>query len=673
MPDVIQNHLAGESSPYLLQHARNPVDWYPWGASALEKAHQENKLLLISIGYAACHWCHVMERESFSDPEVAGIMNRHFVSIKVDREERPDIDQLYMNAAYVTAGRGGWPLNVIAMPDQQPVFAGTYFPRDRFLELLRYFTGLFQRSPDMLRDASGEVMTELKRLMTAPGFESDLGEGTSLLEEMVSVMEDQFDREEGGTRGSPKFPMPSSLTFLMEYSFVSGRVDIRDHVLTTLNKMASGGIYDQLGGGFSRYSTDARWRVPHFEKMLYDNAQLLSLYSDAYRMTGEPWILRIVGQTADFVHRELTSPKGLFWSSLDADSEGEEGTFYTWKSEEFDRIMAAGATWAKGFFSVTEEGNWEEGKNILYHRGFPLSRSDEDLLEKARRLLFEYRVHRVCPATDTKILTSWNALMITGYLDAYRGTGNRQYLQRAVTAALFFSAHLAGAQGSLHRSYTNGIAAIPGFLDDHTALLTAFLSLYEVTFEPGWLVTAEQLARLIQRHFSDTGSGLFRYAPDNGTVITQNLVETSDDVIPASNSMLAMALERLGRLTGTGEYRNLSLSMLRKMIPRIRQNPAYHANWCRVMMKFLYPGQEIFIVGPGFDPLHRELLRQYLPGTILSGGISDDFPEPLHHKNAAGRTLIYVCRGNMCQPPVETVLEALELWRHADESREKLS
>ena len=435
-----RNKLADETSPYLLQHANNPVNWYPWGNEALEKAKSENKLLIISIGYAACHWCHVMEHESFEDTSVARVMNDSYVSIKVDREERPDIDQIYMDAAYLLTGRGGWPLNVIALPDGRPVYAGTYFRKDDWVKILNYFSDLYQKEPETFDQEAGKLTNALKG-MKVPGVDEKSSSFTKdEIDESFKKIISYLDFTNGGTSGAPKFPMPNIYQFLLTYHFHTKNPKALEAVTITLDKMADGGIYDQIGGGFARYSTDDIWKVPHFEKMLYDNGQLVSIYSNAFKVTGNENYKRIVYETLEFIQRELTDTSGGFYSSLDADSEGEEGKYYVWSKKEIDDLLGKNSELFCDYYSVTSIGYWK-GNNILF-----INQKKEDLLKKykiseeafdsvinkSKKILFEERSKRIRPGLDDKILTSWNALMLRGYVDAYFAFGDKKFLSAAL-------------------------------------------------------------------------------------------------------------------------------------------------------------------------------------------------------------------------------------------------
>jgi len=663
------NHLHSEHSPYLLQHALNPVDWYPWGTLALNKARDENRLMIISIGYAACHWCHVMEHESFEDEDVARSMNQNFVSIKVDREERPDVDQVYMNAAYVTTGRGGWPLNVIALPDQRPLFAGTYFSRHDWLHVLDYFSGIYRDNPQELIHQADEVEQGMKRA-TGHRYHADpepfAGPG---MKEIFQTWKDDLDFVNGGTPGGPKFPMPANLLCLLRFGFIHKNVKALDYVNLTLGKMAMGGIYDQLGGGFSRYSVDSSWHVPHFEKMLYDNAQLIALYADAYALTKEYGYKQVVEQTIAFAGRELTSQEGLFQASLDADSEGSEGTFYTWRTDEITRYLGDGVGIFLEYYSCQEQGNWENGLNILRK-----SLNDKDfaikhaltgdqlsaIVDVFGEQLFTVRGNRVRPATDNKILTCWNGLMISALVKASLVFGKPAWLENAIAAASFYRDHVMLRMGKLWRNTRAGSLTIAGFLDDYGCMGRAFLDIYQATFDPSWLAAVEILMAEVMAHFEADGI-FFNLSSDEEPRLILETLELSDNVIPASNSIMATNLWILGYLTGNLDFIARSEQMVKKMVPEIRKNPAFHANWAMLLQDHLAGPVEVNIIGEQYSSLLQEFSGHFLPGVFFSGGEVKTPAEGNDSRYVAGKTLISVCRDKSCFPPVETIGEALSL------------
>ena len=662
------NHLIHESSPYLLQHAHNPVNWYPWGDEALQKAIKENKMLLISIGYAACHWCHVMEHESFEDTLVAKIMNDHFVSIKVDREERADIDNIYMNAAYLVSGRGGWPLNVIALPDGRPVYAGTYFPKEDWVAMLNYYVGLYANQRDDMIKQADQLTNGIQGIELVPKNTNIQSFNLDELADPVKAFVDIQDKKLGGRMGAPKFPMPNNYRFLMQYHYLSGNQDALNITLTALDHMARGGIYDQVGGGFARYSTDKFWLVPHFEKMTYDNGQLLSLYSYAYQLTKNPLYKSVVDQTLDFVNREMTSNEGGFYSSLDADSDGEEGKFYVWKKQEVDSLLEDDAFLFEAYYDISEKGNWEHGKNILrvteakesFAKEHQLSIDElEKLLERGRDELLKARASRVRPALDDKILTSWNALMLMGYVDAYRVFDEAPFLQAALKNAWFITKNQMQEDGRLNRNYKDGISSINAFLDDYALTAEAFIDLYQATFDETWLTKAKILADYAIAHFHDATSGMFFYTSDIDQQLIARKMEISDNVIPASNSSMAKVLYELGMYYFNEDYLAMSSQMLNNVKSQIHDNLGYYNNWAILEAWLAKEPYEVAIVGRDHQKLRKEFDTHYLPNVFLSGGKNEGNLELLQYRLIKGQTTIYVCQDKVCQMPVIDVDEAL--------------
>lgn len=668
------NHLAKESSPYLLLHAHNPVDWYPWGKEALEKAKKENKLIIVSIGYAACHWCHVMEKESFSDETVAEVMNKHFVSIKVDREERPDIDQVYMDAAHLLTGQGGWPLNAIALPDGRPVFAGTYFPKDKWISVLTKIREIYRESPQQL-EQQAEALTKGIQSSGAITFnpekpEFDPGTPDQIFDSWKRIL----DYEWGGEQRAPKFPLPIGYRYLLSYHHLSKNPKALEAVKVTLDRMAMGGIYDQVGGGFARYSTDAYWRVPHFEKMLYDNAQLVSLYSYAYQLTKNPLYKTVVYETLEFVERELTSPevpKGGrgFYSSLDADSEGEEGKFYVWSKSEIQRLLGKDAPLIIAYYNITDSGNWEKGHNILYRlKPDEVFAADKKIIvqhwqeqvKKAKKVLLTARSKRVRPPLDDKILTSWNALMLTGYVDAFRVFAEQRFLQRALENAEFIVKNMMAEDGRLNRNYKDGKSTINAFLDDYAFTIQAFISLYQATFDEQWLFKAEKLLKYTLDHFYDEKSGMFYYTSELDPALVARKMEITDNVIPASNSRMAVNLYVLGEYFYHDDYIKKSRQMLNNVKVNLVRGGPYYANWVLLMTYFIHPPAEVAILGDEWEARRKELDQHFLPYMILMGGKTEGKLPLLEDKLRKGRTFIYVCRNKTCRLPVTETHEALK-------------
>jgi uncharacterized protein len=662
-----KNKLANESSPYLLQHANNPVDWYPWGSEALDKAKSENKLLIISIGYAACHWCHVMEHESFEDVSVAQVMNDFYVSIKVDREERPDVDQIYMDAAHLITGRGGWPLNVIALPDGRPVFAGTYFRKNEWTKILLYFKDLYQKEPETFDQEAGKLTQAIKG-MKVPG----IGENTSSftkenLEESVRKIISYIDFTNGGTKGAPKFPMPSIYEFLMTYHFHTKDPKVLEAITITLDKMANGGIYDHIGGGFARYSTDDIWKVPHFEKMLYDNGELVSLYSNAYKVTGNDLYKKVVYETLEFIEREMTDESGGFYSSLDADSEGEEGKYYVWTKDEIDLLLLDKTELFCDYYSVTSLGNWE-GNNILF-----ITQKKEDLLKKyhieeklfdtliseSKKILFDERNKRVRPGLDDKILTSWNALMLRGYVDAYSAFGDRKFLEAALKNGEFILNNMMSEDGRLNRNYKNGKSSINAFLDDYSYTIETFISLYEVTFDEKWIYVAKKLADYAIDHFKDKDSEFFFYTSDIDEPLIARKIDFSDNVTPSSNSSLAEGLFKLSKIFYKDNYEELAGNLVKSIKIAAVMNPTFHSYWLNLAIKLSFPFYELGVVGNNYEKEKEKIGQMFLPNIILFGGANEGALEIMKDRYVSGKTLIYVCENRVCQLPVEETEKAL--------------
>ncbi len=663
------NHLIHESSPYLLQHAHNPVNWYPWGKEALDKARKENKLIIISIGYAACHWCHVMEHESFDDEKVANFMNENFVAIKVDREERPDIDQVYMNAVQLITGSGGWPLNCIALSDGRPVYGGTYFPQAQWVDMLTQVLQFVKQNPDKTQQQA-EALTQGVQSGEIPYVNTEKAEFTTGdLDRIFGAWKNTIDYTNGGHKGAPKFPLPVGYQFLLHYHHLTRNADALKAVTTTLHKMADGGIYDQIGGGFARYSTDPYWKVPHFEKMLYDNAQLVSLYAAAYQLTKDPRYELIVHETLDFIQRELTSKEGGFYSSFDADSEGEEGKFYVWTKDELQKVLGTRADVIIDYYSVTEKGNWEGGRNILFRSAsdneiantYKISESElaRRVLE-AKELLLKERTGRVRPGLDDKILTSWNALMLKAYIDAYRVFDNKQYLDTALKNADLINAEIKAPDGRLHRNYKNGTASINAFLDDYAFTIEAYISLYQATFDEKWLQEARQLTDYTIAHFYDEDKGMFYYTSDIDPALIARNMETTDNVIPSSNSEMAKNLFVLGQYFYNDDYIRKSKRMLSNVKQNALTGGAYYANWDILMAWFAGGSYEVALVGKESEAKRKELDKHYLPDVIVSGGKNEGTLSLLENKLIEEQTTIYVCQNKVCTYPVTEVKEALE-------------
>jgi hypothetical protein len=657
------NSLINETSPYLLQHANNPVNWYAWNDDTLSKAKEENKMLLISIGYAACHWCHVMAHESFENEEVAKVMNENFICIKVDREERPDVDQVYMNAAYLINGNGGWPLNALAMPDGKPFFAGTYYPKENWIKLLEYFAAIYKTEPEKLEVQAENVSKGIRDIEHLPMNTNPVSFSENDLNKMFFLFQKRIDSEHGGTKGGMKFPMPSIWEFLLQYHYFSKNEEALNAVEITLNNMANGGIYDQVGGGFSRYATDVKWHVPHFEKMLYDNGQLVSLYSHAFQVTANPLYKRVVYETLEFVNRELTSPEGGFYSSLDADSEGEEGKYYVWGEKEIKEVLKEDAGFYLDYFGITEQGNWEKNKNIpdasFSKKNVAVNEQITQKLVSLNKKLFDEREKRIRPATDDKILTSWNSLMTKGLIDAYQAFGDESFLNSAKRNIDFLLKNMFAENNSLFRNYKNGKATIHGFLDDYAFFITALIEYYQVTFDESYLQKAKAITEYVNTHFFDKNSGMFLYTNDQYSSLIARKMEVTDNVIPSSNSQMAKNLYFLSQYFDNKVYEEISMQLIKNVSDDLTKNLDYYSNWAQAMLLQVYQAIEIAIVGKDWKEKLVQFQKNYLPNIIYSGGEIEGTLPLLENKMTEGRTMIYVCKNKSCNLPVENVAHAM--------------
>lgn len=666
------NRLLDAQSPYLLQHAHNPVDWYPWGPEALSKAVQENKPILVSIGYSACHWCHVMERESFEDEITASLMNAHFVCIKIDREERPDLDNIYMDAVQAMGLQGGWPLNVFLMPNQKPFYGGTYFPNAKWKQLLTNIADAFVAHPEQLAESAEGFGRGLNRKETEK-YGIQAGEAELEADELVAVcakLTAQFDPEWGGMNRVPKFPMPAIWHFVLDYALLASREDLKQSVFFTLQKMGMGGIYDHLRGGFARYSVDGEWFAPHFEKMGYDNGQLLELYAKAYQVSQDPFYLEKVRETKDWLLAEMMQEEGGFHAAQDADSEGVEGKFYTWTYAELAALLGVDFGWFSRLYSLKPEGNWEEGVNILFQTesyaavanafGKPLPEFMEKLRTLKARLL-SHRNLRIYPGKDDKVLAGWNGLLDAGLIQAYFATGEEPYLELALRNLQFVREKLF-KDGQLYRSYKNGLAYTPAFLEDYAALLKASLMAYSASGDSTWLQMAQQLAEVAMARFYDPEDGFFFFSDPSAEKLIANKKELFDNVIPSSNSLLARGIHRLGLLTYEENYGKVAQHMLGGMKELIAQEPGFLCNWANFYLESLVPTAEIAVVGRGAKEKALALQRGYLPNAVVAWSETPTESVPLLQGKTAdseGNALIYVCVDRRCLRPLSEVADAL--------------
>ena len=653
------NRLAEATSPYLLQHADNPVDWFPWGEEASAKARSEDKPIFLSIGYAACHWCHVMERESFEDPETAAYLNRHFVAIKVDREERPDLDAIYMDAVQAMTGQGGWPLSAFLTPEGRPFFAGTYFPRapahgmPSFRQVLEGIEEAWRGRRDDLERQAGRVVDAISRAASLEASSEPLSD--AIASEAIASLGRAFDPEDGGFGSAPKFPQPMTLEFALRMA-VRGSADARSMVTTTLDRMASGGIYDQLGGGFARYSTDARWLVPHFEKMLSDNAQLAQLFTRAWQVTREPRYRRVATETLTYLLREMRQPGGGFSSSQDADSEGVEGRFFTWSWEELVGVVGEDQAAALG---ATPEGNWE-GTNVLW---LPGGADEAEGLAEARAALSEVRERRVRPATDDKVLTAWNAMTIQALAEAASAFDEPSYLEAAIGTAEFLLENLRAPDGRLLRSWRDGTPGGPGYADDHALLASALLALYARTADLRWFREAARLADELERLFADTDRGGFFQTGADVDALVVRPKELYDNAVPSGNSAAADVFLRLSLLTGDPDLERRGLSSIRLVRDALGRAPTAFGHALCALDLYLGPANEVAIVGAPDDAGTRALLDEvvavrFLPNTVVAiadpGDPSavEEVPLLRDRSQVDGRPTAYVCRRFACRLPV---------------------
>lgn len=667
------NELINESSPYLLHHAHNPVNWFPWKDKALIKAKEENKLIIISIGYAACHWCHVMEKESFSDSLVAASMNENYVSIKIDREERPDLDQIYMDAATLTNGSGGWPLNVIALPDGRPVFAGTYFPKEKWIDILDQVQEIYQNNPNRLIEIADKITDGIRNNELSTLSKDDSGYDINELENGFEYWIRNIDFKWGGYKRAPKFPLPAGFQYLLKYHYLTKNEKALEAVTTALNRMAWGGLYDHVGGGFARYSVDEYWKVPHFEKMLYDNSQLISLYSNAYQLTKDPYYKKIVEQTIEFSNRELSDESGLFYSSLDADSEGEEGKFYVWEYEEIETLLGEDFEVYADYFDIQKNGNWEENKNILFATESYTDYAErkkidpvdfEKRLDASLAKLFESRSNRIRPGLDDKCITAWNGGMISAYVNAYSVFDKPEYLDRAKNAMNFILEVNTDKDYKLNRIYKNGNSTINGFLDDYASTIQALIDLYQVTFEIEWIHHAEKYMEYVLEHFSSTESPMLFYTSDSDPELIARKIEIPDNVIPSSNSIMANNLYFLGLLLDKKEYTEKSLNMLSFVKEQVEKGSPYYANWASLYLWQLNQSNEVVIMGENSLDFRKGFNDDFLPLVLFAGSEKEENLPLLENRLIDREIRIYVCKNKTCHLPVKKVSEALKQINH---------
>lgn len=663
------NRLIESTSPYLLQHAHNPVDWYEWGEEALLKAKQEDKPILVSIGYSSCHWCHVMEREVFEKEDMAAKMNEYLICVKVDREERPDVDQIYMDAVQAMGQHGGWPLNVFLTPDQKPFYGGTYFPPQQWMQLLEGINRAFRERRGEINESAEQFAQhlanqDLQRFNRA----AESQELKNNLESAFKKLESAFDKVWGGLDKAPKFVMPSIWLWLLRYHHLTKNADALTQTILTLKKIAMGGIYDQIGGGFARYSVDGYWFAPHFEKMLYDNAQLMSLYAEAFAVTKDDEFLTILNETFEWLQAEMMHPEGGFYSALDADSEGVEGKFYVWTKNDFEAAIKEDLDLLKTYYSIKDEGNWEHGNNIPFR-----VISDEKFLEKtglskeawktklqnAKDKLLAVRDKRIKPGLDDKIILGWNAMMVVGLTDAYKFTGNEKFLKAALKNMEFLERELCEVT-SLYRSYKGKRSNTHGFLDDYAYFIQACVKLYQVTFNEYWIKRAEVFLSHTIDNFLDSYDGFFHYSSKYGEKLIAQKKEIFDNVIPSSNSVMAQNLFQVGELLDKEEWKTMAVKMVDSLGYLITNEPNYMSNWGIVFAEIKKGMAEVVFVGENHKEKALEFSTRYEPFTLLMGTQATSELPLLKGKTAIdAMDTIYVCYDKACQRPVHTIPDAL--------------
>ncbi len=670
------NALIDESSPYLLQHAHNPVNWYPWGEEALAKSRREDKPIFLSIGYAACHWCHVMEHESFEDETTAAILNEHFISIKVDREQRPDLDRIYMMATQALTGSGGWPMSVFLTPDLRPFYAGTYFPpedshgRPGFKNILTQLVQAYKDERERVDQIAGQVTEAL--LQNAEANIARAGLDKSQIENVVRHVCDNFDPINGGFGTQPKFPHGSELGFLIKHYATTGDKKTLTVVERSLTKMAHGGIYDQIGGGFHRYSVDARWLVPHFEKMLYDNGILAATYAEAYQVTKNPLYREIASKTLDFILREMTDPTGGFYSSLDADSEEQEGKYYIWTKQEVETILGDKAHLFCKYFNISDIGNFEDGTNILNIDHFSLEAREnfeeglerfDEIIAEGKKMLFDLRQKRVQPGTDDKILVSWNALAISGFCRGFLITGDEKYREAAVKAARFIKNEMY-RDGRLLHSYRKGKTSDGEFLEDYAYLIPALIDLYEITYDFGWIDFASSLAERAVGQFADE-SGRLYLSPDDQKDHFMRPSEIHDGAIPAAGSVLIQGLIRLSVINGNEKLKKQAEKSLEMLAGHIAQLPYAMVAAAEALFMLFSERLEVVVVGTESREAFMDEINIFFHHNkiiVVSDSGSENIPL-LEGRESSGSTVVYVCRNFVCDAPARTLDELRERLR----------
>ncbi|WP_164914144.1 thioredoxin domain-containing protein [Aquimarina sediminis] len=661
------NGLINETSPYLLQHAHNPVDWRPWSDNALKEAAEKNKLLIVSIGYSSCHWCHVMEKETFADEDVAKTMNENFINIKVDREERPDLDHLYMTAVQLMQGNGGWPLNVIILPNGKPVYGGTYHTNEEWKDILGKVADLYQQNPEKLNEYANKISSGIQDTNLIKPEKDSTNLSRDNLDLSVKNWQKKWDHEWGGNLENQKFIKAHNLDFLIDYATLTTNDTINNHVTNTLNKIASGGIYDHIGGGFFRYSTDPHWKIPHFEKMLYTNAQLISLYSKAFQTYKKVAYKNVVVETIDFLEREMKGKDGGYYSAIDADSEGEEGIYYQWKEEELKSILKEESDLFLVYYKLEPSDDDKNKTNFI------LTQSSNDsvfiaqndlsidhltsLKKKWRKSLLNKRQKRTHPAFDDKIITSWNALLINGFIDAYKAIGEKEYLDKAIALYDFIEKNNTAGDFLVH-SFKKGDKQQEGFLEDYAFLIDVNINLFSVTTETKYLDRANELNTVVSKYFADSVTEMYKYTKESKLIST--LIKVDDGVIPSPNAVMGHNLKRLGVLNYNTDFTKTSKQMLSSMAEYLTDNAKDFSKWNALQLHTVYPFYEIVIVGEKADSIAKVFNVRHIPNTIVAASTHKSSLPVFKNKYVEDATFIYVCQEGSCKLPVQTVEQALK-------------
>ena len=659
------NDLINETSPYLLQHAHNPVNWVAWSDDVFERAKKENKLVIISVGYSACHWCHVMEHESFEDKEVAVLMNKFFISVKVDREERPDVDQVYMTAVQLMTQQGGWPLNCFCLPDGRPIYGGTYFPKDQWIHILKSLHFTFQNDFEKVEEYASKLHEGVQRAELIQKNETEIQFNIEKLRELVFRWSKLFDGINGGDSKAPKFPLPQNYLFLLEYATQMDDQKVMEHVCLSLDKMAMGGIYDQVGGGFARYSVDMLWKVPHFEKMLYDNGQLIELYSKAYRITKSPLYKRVVDETVQWLEREMIADRGGLYSALDADTEGEEGKFYVWSERELAETLTNDFNWASDYFEMGYLSDWEGNKVLmcsqtdeifLKEKGWTQVVFDQELKKLKKRLL-NIRSERVFPGIDDKVLTGWNAMTVKGLAHAAVIFDEPRYLDlgREIITTLLNN-QWDGNQ--LKRNFKNGYSTIDAFLEDYAHMIDGLIALHQADLEENWINAAVSLTEKAIQEFSDEKSGMFFFTDSRSNLIARKM-EINDNVIPSSNSVMAHNLFALGSLTGRMEWINRAEQMMYNVYDGMEMYGSGYSNWAMLLQRMITGQKEVVFAGNNVDEAISEFRGQIDIPFLLARVTESSTLSISQGRHSTDDLIIYVCEKGVCSLPVKSVAEAI--------------